>query len=206
MKKFKYIKGLASTKTPWVRPSANLLNAWRKKVFKMREIKSYQMWLCGSFLEGWKTWDVDIIVTGKIDSIKSLESVLVKTTQIGFDHNQLIDINYNNNILKYIKVGACNYRGICCEQFFKTKTCDLSSCLSNKIDTKSIVITDRVFKNGIEYKNGLEHKKIDKSSLWETYKSLPSPKQIKRMQSGKFYRKSPVLITKNTDFGKFIKQ
>jgi hypothetical protein len=121
---FEYIKGKARTNTPWFRPNPELLNAWKKDFYKIPGIEKYQFWVCGGALEDWKTWDTDIVATGKIDSHQEIEDILVAATQLGFKHRQLIDINW--------------------------RSCDCSAPLkeTDTANVEQIVIAREVTKNG----------------------------------------------------------
>ena len=44
--------------------------------------------MCGATLEGWATNDIDIIITGKIDSYDRLEKILHNAMDIGFKNRQ----------------------------------------------------------------------------------------------------------------------
>ncbi len=196
--KFEYIKGSARTSKPPQLPNSNLLNHWKKDIFSIEGIENYNFWLCGGARENRKTFDIDIIVTGEITTYKDLERILVSATQLGFLNRQLIDINWNNSLCKYIQKGTCNFQSICCENYYNHKTCDESSCFKTRI-VESITISDRIIKNGKTYITKCPVEKIGKS-LWKRKCQWPSKKHIKKLKSGILYKNSPVLITRDLDF------
>ena len=98
---FEYVKGPARTRIHWHRPCPNLLNNWKEDFFKIPHVDKYKFWVCGGATEVWKTWDTDIVVTGKINEYSEIENIMVSATRIGFEHRQLIDITWNEHYQKY---------------------------------------------------------------------------------------------------------
>ena len=202
-KKFEYIKGNTKTNIPWFRPYPHQLNLWKEQFFKIEGTKHYKYWICGGVLENWKTWDIDILVTGKVNSYKELQNILSNATQIGFDHRQLIDINWNDSYEKFLSKGPCLRRSICCEHYYENDTCELQHCLTPHT-FESITIASEIIKNEKKVSN----RKLGSSkifdSLWRTKLTLPSKKQHERIKKGIIYKSRPVLLTKNLDFKDII--
>ncbi len=194
-RKFEYIKGPASTNTPWFRPSGDLLNNWKKDFFKLKNVEKYNFWIAGGAIENWTTWDTDITVIGKIDDLKELEHIMVEATKIGFKHRQLIDINwvdymYDTAYLQHIKnLGEA----------FRKK----DFMAMEPVERELISICSFVIKNGDRREIGKDLEKIA-NSLWKRKVRTPSPKQIERINSGILYQKEPVLITETLDFRDII--
>ena len=178
-KKFEYIKGAAKTSVPWFRPDPELLNNWKQDFYKIKGIEKYQFWICGGALEKWKSWDTDIMVTGKIGSYKELENILVKATQFGFKYRQLLDISWNDDFCKkYLEKGSCSLRSICCMHYYAHGWCDLENCLKPEPFVKSITIARKITKNGNTMGNSPYVTKRLGKSLWEREIPRLSKKQI----------------------------
>ena len=203
--RFEYIKGAASTNTPWFRPKPELLNAWREDFFKIPNVSKYRFWVCGGVLEGWKTWDTDILVTGNVESYEELQAILISSTELGFKHRQLIDINWNNSYENQIIKGACKRRGICCEHYYEHGWCEMEHCIVPR-STETIVIATEVVKNGEILSSKSSNAVRIGSSLWRRKINMPSKKQIERIRKGVIYRSRPVEITPDIDFTDVIGQ
>ena len=202
MTDFSYTKGPAHTIMPWIRPHPDLLNIWKEEVLKIEELKRYELWLCGAALEKRKTWDLDVIMTGKVIDFEELEIILSLVTQIGFECRQLIDINWNGALEKYIKKGPCNFQSISCSKFYETGSCTIEDCLSQRT-IESVVIADRIIDNDkVLFTKNIDEKIAE--SLWKRKSPWPSQKHINRIKEGKTYKKAPILLTKNVDFRKII--
>ena len=203
MKDFIYIKGAAATTVPWIRPHPDLLNLWKEEIFKIKEVKLYKLWICGAAIQGWKTSDVDIIVTGEIVSYESLEKVLVGITREGFRHRQLIDDNWNSQIEKYLMKGPCNQFSISCYSFYENNKCTDKDHLEQR-EIESIVLADKIIKNSDVYPVRNVTEKVG-NSLWKRKMLYPSQKHINKVLEGKRYTREPILLDENTDFRDFIR-
>tara|TARA_Y100000310_G_C20137397_1_gene558674 strand:+ start:84 stop:320 length:237 start_codon:yes stop_codon:yes gene_type:complete len=71
-KKFEYIKGAATTTTPWFRPDPEFLNLWKEDFFKIKGVENYKFWIYGGSLEDWQTWDIDIVAIGLCRDFKDI--------------------------------------------------------------------------------------------------------------------------------------
>lgn len=192
------------TRTPWFPPDPEFLNAWRDEFFQTTDISGYTFWICGAALEGWKTTDIDILVTGEIGDYKKLENIMTNAMQIGFKHRQLIDIAWNDYYKKFLEKGRCDRRAICCEYFYNHGCCTVEKCAALVEDIEAIVVGNEVIKNGVIITAGdPDAIKLGKD-LWKIKISSPSPKQIQRILSGWVYKSSPIIITADIDFKQII--
>jgi hypothetical protein len=205
--KFEYIKGSATTNKPWFRPNPRLLNKWKFDFFNIKGVEKYKYWICGGALEEWKTWDTDIVMTGKIKDYDELENILVTATQLGFKHRQLIDINWTD------------YESD--EQLINTISNDFRELFSKNIDVVDfsnineknakynfhyvISICSNIVKNGEFIELDSEEKIRLSTSLWKRKQITPSKKQIDRIKKGIIYKNSPILLTRDLDFEEIIR-
>tara|TARA_Y100000296_G_scaffold87448_1_gene134635 strand:- start:900 stop:1625 length:726 start_codon:yes stop_codon:yes gene_type:complete len=208
-KEFEYIKGAARTNIPWFRPQAHRLNLWKEEFFKIPGVDKYKFWICGGVLENRATWDTDILVTGKVTSYMELQNIMVSATQLGLDLRQLIDINWNDSLEKYLEKGPCSRRSICCDHFFRYEWCNIEHCLT-EMDFETIIISPTTIKNGAVIGRKKDPNPIKlASSLWKIamnrgYNVLPSKKQAKRIKNGIIYKGRPTLLTYDLDFKTII--
>jgi hypothetical protein len=201
-KSFEYIKGPAKTNIPWFRPDPELLNTWKRAFLKISGVENYKFWVCGGALERWQTWDTDILVTGKVTNYEELQDILVTATQLGFEHRQLIDINWNDSYEKYLEMGPCKFRSICCDHHYEKGWCDVRMCTNYESAplAESITICKEIIKNGrVEFKRTDIVDQLG-PSLWKRTVPYASGKQIERMQKGVVYTGRPTLITEELDF------
>ena len=207
--KFSYSKGPANTNIPWQRPNGRLLNLWKEEFFKIPGVDKYKFWICGGVLENWDTWDTDILVTGEVTSYVELQNIMVSATQIGLNHKQLIDINWNGSLEKYLERGPCTRRGVGCDHFFEYGWCNLEHCLTG-MDLETIVISLVAIKNGEVLSRKKDPNPIQLApSLWKIagnkgYNMLPSKKQAERIKNGIIYKGRPILLTHDLDFKTII--
>ena len=77
-------------------PTLRKFNDWKKEFLNLPNVKKYNVWLTGGFLENWKTKDVDIILTGKV-SYKELQKLLIDGISLGIKkYNMFVDLQYCN--------------------------------------------------------------------------------------------------------------
>ena len=77
-------------------PTLYKFNDWKKEFLNLLNVKKYNVWLTGGFLENWKTKDVDIILTGKV-SYKELQKLLIDGISLGVKkYNMFVDLQYCN--------------------------------------------------------------------------------------------------------------
>ena len=199
---FEYKKGNAIISMPYFRPDPHLLNGWRDKFLKIKGTEKYKFWICGGAIEGWETWDADIVISGEIDDFEELRNIMEKGTQLGLEHRQLIDLYWCGHYEKYFEKGSCSRQGICCETYYRTGACTISECLRQvKIETICAAIS--VERNGQEVWQATEPEEIS-PDLWKLQSFTPSPKQIQRIKNGLFYTTAPALIAPDLDFKKVV--
>ena len=77
-------------------PTLRKFNDWKKEFLNLPNVRKYNVWLTGGFLENWKTKDVDIILTGKV-SYKELQKLLIDGISLGIKkYNMFVDLQYCN--------------------------------------------------------------------------------------------------------------
>ena len=201
---FHYRRGKVATSVPWFPADPALLNAWREDLFEIPEVYDYTLWLCGGVMEGWHTDDVDIIVTGDINNILSLERVMVGAMQLGFKHRQLIDIAWNDYYKKFLEKGPCERRAICCQHFFDHGYCTPESCAERVDDISTIIVGHEIVKNGFMLESVAEEATQMSEHLWRMRQQSPSDRQIQKIKAGVVYRYAPIIITEHTDFRDWV--
>ena len=187
---FEYVKGPARTRIHWHRPCPNLLNNWKEDFFKIPHVDKYKFWVCGGATEVWKTWDTDIVVTGKINEYSEIENIMVSATRIGFEHRQLIDITWNEHYQKYA------------EKLCQSPLHNPAPPLPTR--AKAIVIANKIFKNGKIITDHESYSTKISDSLWEVNTVCPTKKQIDRIKNGIIYKGGFILLTPDLDFKEIV--
>ena len=90
---------IGDIQTKWenfVYPTQELFESWKEEFLKLPSINNYNVWLCGGFLQDWKSFDVDIILTtedifGEL-YYSELRELLIQGFKIGIKNNILVDI------------------------------------------------------------------------------------------------------------------
>ena len=101
---FYYQKGDISTNIPWVKPSPLAFNQWLEEWLQTQGIGDYKIFLTGAFCQNYflnkniDTWDIDIILIGKIQKYNVLKNILDEAVKIGFKHNLLIDVFWRDKL------------------------------------------------------------------------------------------------------------
>lgn len=101
---FYYQKGDISTTIPWEKPSIFTFNKWLKEWSFTPGINEYEIFLAGAFCQNYylneniDTWDIDLILIGKIQNYFTLKNILNEAIRIGFKHNLLIDIFWRDHL------------------------------------------------------------------------------------------------------------
>lgn len=201
---FFYKCGTVETTIPWYPPDPVFLNQWRDEFFSIPGVRAFDYWLCGAAMETWYTNDVDVIMTGEIGDLETLEFILTAAMTIGFKHRQLIDIAWNDYYKKYLEKGRCERRAICCEHFFDHGWCTINECTALATDIVTIVVGNEVIKNGAVLTPFDPTAIRLRNELWQITMASPSQKQIERMKSGRVYHSSPCLITPELDFKEVV--
>ncbi len=77
------------------RPTKQKFEGWKKDFLSIPEVKNYEVWVAGGFLEGWKTWDIDIQLWDGPKDFKVIEKLLYEGTNIGITkYNMFVDMTY----------------------------------------------------------------------------------------------------------------
>ena len=77
------------------RPTQELFESWKQDFLSLPNVDKYKVWLCGGFINDWKTFDIDILLTNK-PNYKELKELLIKGFELGIKHNVLVDIAHSN--------------------------------------------------------------------------------------------------------------
>jgi len=137
-------------------PTLRKFNDWKKEFLNLPNVKKYNVWLTGGFLENWKTKDVDIILTGKVN-YKELQKLLIDGISLGIKkYNMFVDLQYCNIEPSFFGKG----------KVFKIMT-------GNKIIQDGRLITD-----------WLDSKKIS-DNLYSRVTEYPKEKQLNRNYKSK---------------------
>jgi hypothetical protein len=65
-----------------------------KYFLSLSEVKDFEVWLCGGFLEKWTSWDIDIILIGPRNE-EMLKKIMYKGMNLGITkYNMYVDIAY----------------------------------------------------------------------------------------------------------------
>ena len=90
---------IGDIETKWenfVYPTQELFESWKEEFLKLPSINNYNVWLCGGFLQDWKSFDVDIILTNETIFgefyYSELRELLIQGFKIGIKNNILVDI------------------------------------------------------------------------------------------------------------------
>jgi hypothetical protein len=100
--------GDVETRTPWHRPTLEIVKEWFKEFSKTKGFENYEVYLVGNFAEitfggsTLDTWDVDVVlVADKIKDNSELKELMDSAIRIGFENRLLIDIYYNDSLLDF---------------------------------------------------------------------------------------------------------
>ena len=161
--------GEIDTNVNWKYPNQSIFDKWKKDFLKIEETKFFDIYLCGGFIENWKTADVDIVITGNND-IKKIEKVIFEGTKLGIEKYQVFfDVLWFDTLPLYYKMKI--------DEIKKVKV----GIISNKYIVNNKIIT--------YYKNA---KQISKN-LWMMNSIFPTKKQKQRIKNGHVYSK-PIKI------------
>ena len=90
---------IGDIETKWenfVYPTQELFESWKEEFLKLPNINNYNVWLCGGFLQDWKSFDVDIILTNETIFgefyYSELRELLIQGFKIGIKNNILVDM------------------------------------------------------------------------------------------------------------------
>ena len=152
-------------------PTQKKFEGWKKDFLSIPEVKDYEVWIAGGFLEEWKSPDIDIQLFGGPKNFKVIEKLLYEGTNIGITkYNMFVDMTYNwiNEDKKYY--GFTNDPNF---SFHKLKP-----------KKRNIMqMGDVLYKNGSKV---WERKGIPlREGLYYTSYISPKPKQINRVYTQK---------------------
>ena len=136
-------------------PTIYKFSEWKKDFFKLPNVNKYKVWLASGFNEGWKTLDIDIVLTNK-SKYPELQKLMLDAIKLGVEENIFVDICWwDKKPLDYTK---------------SKKTEKVSKIVvGNKIIQDGRMITDWTFSKEI-YPN-----------LYQFSKVYPTQKQMKRI-------------------------
>ena len=106
MNQFLCVQRDIHTENPWKRPSKGNLFQWFHQLNNRVDLSDFELYLSGNFAEqlmnyGYgKTWDVDIILNGKINNLDKLKNIFKQSILLGWENNLLIDIFYSSLSVK----------------------------------------------------------------------------------------------------------
>ena len=188
--KFKYTKGRATTDTPWFRPDPNQMNLWKKEVFDTIDLKGLTLWIFGGAIQGIRTWDIDMCLTGPAIETSKLRDILDQMVQIGFKYRQLVDVSYSSLLTTDFR----ELNDYTHPNFLNPREESLTKAF--QIIEKNGEIT-RVFDGFVEGTSVGE-------SMWEFTSQHPTPKVIKKHQE-KAHPYPPFTLHPDTDFRDYIR-
>ena len=77
-------------------PTQKKFEGWKKDFLSLSEVKDYEVWVAGGFLQEWKSPDIDIQLWGGPKNFKVIEKLLYEGTNIGITkYNMFVDMTYN---------------------------------------------------------------------------------------------------------------
>ena len=76
-------------------PTQKKFEGCKKDFLSIPEVKDYEVWIAGGFLEEWKSPDIDIQLFGGPKNFKVIEKLLYEGTNIGITkYNMFVDMTY----------------------------------------------------------------------------------------------------------------
>jgi len=164
---WKYNEVIETEKKPNT-PTLKKYHMWKDIFLSFNNIDKYKVWLCGKFLDGNDTKDIDIVLTDSDDiNYTEIEKILIDGIRLGLDKfNMFVDVQYQH-VPPF-------YDG---EKTFVTK---------KLIATNKVIQDNKVL---VDWEDG----KQVSDNLWEYERTLPSEKQLKRIRGGYVY-KTPILL------------
>lgn len=161
--------GTIKSEVNWTFPTEEIFNNWKEDFFKIDEVKYFDIYLVGGFLEkinGKRSYtsDIDIILTKNNDDFYSIEKLIFEGTKLGIEkYNVFFDILWFEKLPIYANMKP--------DDVEKTKL----YIMSNKW------IIDGVVKK--EYNNIIQISE----NLWEMETIFPNSKQKKLIDDGFVY-------------------
>ena len=145
-------------------PTLHKFSKWKTKFFRLENVDKYNVWLCGGFVESWKTLDVDIVLTNK-PIYSELQKLMLDAIKLGVEKNIFIDICWHNK-----EPSKVNYT---------TK---------EQVEIEKIVVGNKIMQDGRLITDWTFSKEIY-TNLYKFSKVYPTQKQMKRN-----YKNKPILL------------
>ena len=145
-------------------PTLHKFSEWKTEFFNLGNVGKYKVWLCGGFIEDWKTLDIDIVLTNE-PNYPELQKLMLDAIKLGVDKNLFVDICWWNK--EPIKLN------------YTTK---------KLTEVTKIVVGDRIIQDGRVITDWTFAKEIY-SNLYSFKKVYPTPKQMNRI-----YKNKPILL------------
>ena len=77
-------------------PTKEKFEGWKKDFLSIPEVKDYEVWVAGGFLQEWRSPDIDIQLWGGPKNFKVIEKLLYEGTNIGITkYSIFVDMSYN---------------------------------------------------------------------------------------------------------------
>ena len=160
---------------PFNKPTKETFNKWKKDFLKLKETKSFDIYVTGSFREkliddNIDSHDIDIVLTGCNDN-KMIEKLLYEGTRLGFEkYNTFFDILWFSKLPIY---------------------CEMEVNTAQKIEVG--LISPEFTIDNVNINKPYKWTKQISRNLWKLPCAFPSPKQMKLIRNGYVYKK-PMLI------------
>lgn len=100
--------GDISTSIAWYSPTKQRLENWYKEWIQLEGAQDFDLYFVGNSAEGIYgnsdtiTWDVDLVLIGKVKDYKILKNLLKQSILIGWSHYMLIDMTHNNKLFSQL--------------------------------------------------------------------------------------------------------
>lgn len=140
-------------------PTLHKFSEWKTEFFRLENVNKYNVWLCGGFVESWKTLDIDIVLTNK-PIYPELQKLMLEAIKLGVEKNIFIDICWwDKKPLDYTK--------------------------SKKVEeVTKIVIGNKIIQDGRLITDWTSSEEIY-PNLYKFSKVYPTQKQMKRIYKNK---------------------
>jgi len=161
---------------PFSKPTKETFDNWKKDFLKLKEAKSFKIYLVGTFSEKLlgkdvDCRDVDIVLIGK-PHVKKLEKLIYEGTRLGFEkYNTFFDIMWFSEMPNYD------------ELWDEKKALVIDVCL----------LSPELLIDGVNINSKLKLKNQISKNLWVTPAYFPTTKQSQKMYDG-FKYSQPMLI------------
>jgi hypothetical protein len=140
-------------------PTIYKFSEWKKDFFKLPNVNKYKVWLASGFNEGWKTLDIDIVLTNK-SKYPELQKLMLDAIKLGVDKNIFVDICHWN-------IPPLNYS--------ETK---------NRVEVIKTVVGNKIIQDGRMITDWTNSKMIY-PNLYSFKKTYPTIKQMSKIYKNK---------------------